>query len=428
MSILKRILCVSSLSIFSTLSLATFAAGYKLEFQSTSILAGSGEAAALEDAGTNWFNSAGLVYLPRQAVFSFIDVYAPTTFKGTQNAASTVAPGLGFDYSATGSASSHPNTVLPAIHYNVPFKDKYSLGLSIVPAWGFKEDYGKDSMVRYELLSIYTKTIDIAPSIAMKVNDHWSVGLGPDIHYFTVQRSSNVRTQPATPADSYQRFTANSWDAGWHAGILYRYNEHTRIGANYRSQIVQTMNGYSDFALNNIASLESDEFKLQVLLPPTTTVSFYHEFNNRVAILGTINYDQWGKVSTYKAKSIVEPPPPGTNINQNLQQNFKDTFDYSLGAHYKFSDKWMFRGSLKYEPTPTNNTDRDIDYPDAEKLGINVGSRYTFNKMVALDFIYGHVFVAKAPIHFTNPLTGTQTNGSNHTTIDLFGAQIVLTI
>ena len=63
-----------------------------MEFQSASILADAGEAAVVEDAGTNWYNSAGLVYLPRQVVFSAINVYAPTKFTGLAVAPTTIPP------------------------------------------------------------------------------------------------------------------------------------------------------------------------------------------------------------------------------------------------------------------------------------------------------------------------------------------------
>ena len=242
-----------------------------MEFQSTSILAGNGEAAALEDAGTNWYNAAGNVYIPRQAVFSVIDVYAPTEFTGTSTAPSAYAPIIGpsaFDYQASGTASSYPNTIIPAIHYVVPIKDRYAFGLSVVPAWGFKEDYG-DAMVRYNLLSVYSKTIDISPSISMKINDHWSIGLGPDFNYFSVQTETKVRSEgpttlpfpipPGTPGDSKQRITSSQWKTGWHAGILYRLDDHTRFGLSYRSKMVMHMDGTSIFTVNQGPTYDSNE-------------------------------------------------------------------------------------------------------------------------------------------------------------------------
>src|SRR5438094_6647890 len=117
----RKIISLSVLGFIAALSSEANAAGYKLEFQSVSVLADAGEAAVVEDAGTNWYNAAGLVNLPQQLVYSAIDVYAPTTFTGTTTAPSVFGPA--FSFRAVGSASSHPNTILPAIHYSIPVLD-----------------------------------------------------------------------------------------------------------------------------------------------------------------------------------------------------------------------------------------------------------------------------------------------------------------
>src|SRR3990167_9553655 len=262
----KKIISISLLSMVTTLH----AAGYRLEFQSPSVLADAGEAAVVEDAGTNWYNSAGLVYLPQQLVVSTIGIYERTKFSGTSTAASAVDPA--FNYANTNSrASSYTTPLLPAIHYTVPFKERFAFGISIVPAWGLSKNYGLDSDVRYNIDKVSTKTIDIAPSIAMKLNDQWSVGVGPDFHYFSIQSKVATLTQPVTATDSVSRYTADNWGHGFHAGVLYRITNGTRVGLNYRSKIVMNLTGYTDFIWTGIQNFSNNQFKISFHLPPTTT-------------------------------------------------------------------------------------------------------------------------------------------------------------
>src|SRR3990167_2345284 len=269
----RKWLRFSSLGIIATLSTSVFASGYKLEFQSVSVLADAGDAAVVEDAGTNWYNSAGLVYLPQQLVGSAIDVYQHVTFRGTSIAPSA----FGSSFIGTGKATSHPNSILPAFHYALPLSDRFAFGLSALPAWGLKENYGVNSILRYDLIRIYTKTMDIAPSLAMKINEHWSVGAGPDFNYFALQSNNNSRTQIATPSDSMSRVSADNWGYGAHAGILYRYSDTTRIGLNYRTRIVMDLKGYSSFTWYNNPFLETNQFRFRIPLPPTTSFSVYHD-------------------------------------------------------------------------------------------------------------------------------------------------------
>lgn len=441
---LKKLLQLSGLGLATVLSTHVYSSGYRLEFQSASILADSGEAAVVEDAGTNWYNAAGLVYLPQQLVGSVINVYAPTTFSGNVTAPSTlnqlgplVSP-FANNFAANGSASSHSDSLLPAIHYALPISPHWALGLSIVPAWGFTEDYGESSLVRYNQTRIYTKTIDISPSVAFKVNDHWSFGLGPDFHYFSAESKTHVRTQGTSPqtfpfigtvGDSISRFSADDWGYGGHIGALYRFDDATRVGLNYRSKIMMRLEGFSDFGLDNLDFFESNTFKLGIPLPPTTTLSFYRDITPCWALMGTLAYDQWSVLRDYHAKNYIQPPTPtnpsGIVPDVVVEQHMHNTFDLGIGTHYKFNEKWMLRANIKYLQTPTINDFRNVNFPDGPKLGFQIGTRYQINPCLAMDLLYGHVFIKTVGINDVNPVSNAISNGRSRTSIDLVGGQFV---
>lgn len=422
----KSRLGLSVLSALALLSTQAYAAGYKLEFQSPSVLADGGDAAVVNDASTNWYNSAGLVYLPQQLVLGVTDVYQQTVFNAGTSTAPSAVPTASYVNNAS-TAASFPNAILPAIHYSVPFKNRFAFGVSVVPAWGLLEKYGETSDVRYNLSKVGTKTLDIAPSLAFKFNEQWSGGVGPDFHYFYLQSRVHVRTQPLTTHDSISRYDASNWGRGWHAGLLYKINEATRVGLNYRSKIVMNMTGGSDFALSGVTGYHTNLFKVNIPLPPTTSLSIYHDVTPVWAVMGTLAYDQWSVIQYYYGQNIIQPSLSGGSMLSNavLTQNFRDTVDVSVGTHYKLNDQWLLRGSLKYEPTPTVDAYRALSFPDADKLGVNLGARYQVSKKVAFDFIYSHVFTRYAHINDVNPLTGATTSGHTSTEINLAGAQLV---
>lgn len=416
-----------TLGMITALTSQAYAGGYKLEFQSPSVLADAGEAAVVEDAGTNWYNSAGLVYLPQQFVGAITDVYQETRFSGTSTAPSPI-PGFPGYTNTNSKASSYPNVILPALHYSLPFKDRYAVGISIVPAWGLMEDYGENSDARYNLNKISTKTIDVSPSFAMKLTDHWSFGVGPDFHYFSLQSRSHAFTQPLTPGDSQSRYNANNWGRGWHAGLLFRVNDATRVGLNYRSKIVMNMTGGSNFTLDDIANYQNNQFKVSIPLPSVTTVSVYHDITPVWAVMGTAAYEQWSDIKYYYGQNFQQPPSatsPTGRVNVVLPQQFVDTIDLGVGTHYKWNEKWLLRGSLKFVSTPTRDAYRALSFPDAKKLGVNLGARYQVNKKVAVDMIAAHVFTNQVHINDVNPASGASSVGHVNTAINLVGAQVV---
>lgn len=421
----KRIFKLTALGCLTALPLYGYASGYRMEFQSTSTLADGGDAAVVEDAGTNWYNSAGLVLLPEQIVLSTIHIYDKTIFSGTASAPATV-PFFRSNFLASGKATSYGNIDVPALHFSYPIcHGQYAFGFSIVPAWGLMQDYGEKSLVRYDVTRIFTKSLNISPSFAMKINDQFSFGIGPDFHYWRLTERNHSRTEALTPADSISRITGDDWGYGAHAGILFRNGDWTRIGLNYRTKVVMNLQGYSDYAFNNDGSFETGNFKLNVPLPATTSLSVYQAITPCWALMGTVAYDQWSTLRDLHGKNYVTPTGL---IDVTLEQKYRNTFDFSLGTHYKLTDALLLRGSVKYEQTPTVDSFRNVDFPDGEKLGINVGLRYQINCKAALDLLYAHVFTRTVPINFTSPVTFASVHGTSDTIVDLFGAQIVWNI
>lgn len=423
---------LSALGLLTLLSAQAFASGYKLEFQSTSTLADAGDAAVVEDAGTNWYNSAGLVDLPHQYVASGIGIYQSTTFNGSTTSAGGTGgvpvPG------SPGSANSSPHPFLPAIHYTHPFGPNLAVGFSLVPAWGLQEFYGNnDSILRYDLVRVYTKTIDFAPSIAFRFNNQWSFGLGPDLNYFQILGKSNSALPiPGVIGDGIARYSAEQWKPSFHVGALYKLSPTTRFGLNYRSRVMMNLRGFSSFVANGGAvngMNESNQFTLSFPLPATTTFSAYHDMNPVWSVMGTIAWDQWSVLKNYIGTNYAQPVGfvPST-VTVILPQNMHDTVDLSIGTRYKVCDQLMLRASFKYEPSPTNNAYRDVTNPDAPKYGINLGARYTMNQKFAFDFLYAHVFTPTVSINGMNPLTGSTATGNVRTRMDLVGAQLVWSI
>lgn len=438
--ILKKLVALTGVSMFAAISSQVFAAGYKLEFQSVSTLADAGDAAVVEDAGTNWYNSAGLTRLPLQVVLAGTQMYQVSKFSGT----STTPSPFGFVNNQAGRGTSYITPFLPAIHVSIPLSERFAFGYSIVPDWGLSEDWGdRFSFLRYDLTKIYTKPLDVAPSLAWKINSQWSVAAGPDFQYLALQYKNKVMLEPSpatvTPDnDTNSRISADAWNTGFHVGVLFTPNEATRIGLNYRSKIVMNLVGQSDLApgLSPIPGLTSPlstgAFTYHTVFPATTSLSGYRDINDRWAVMGTIAYDQWSVIRYNHAQNYQGVPVPGNPsglLNVVIPEFYSDVLDLSAGAHYKWSDTVLLRGSIKYLGTPTHTTTRNIEFPDGRKLGFNIGARLTVNKKIAVDLIYGHVLVAKANINNVSPSgSGARVNGSVTTSIDIAGAQLVWTI
>ncbi len=55
------------------------------------------------------------------------------------------------------------------------------------------------------------------------------------------------------------------------------------------------------------------------------------------------------------------------------------------GAKYQVNDKWLVRGGIGWDQTPTNDVDRDARLPDADRVGVAVGAHYQYSDKLDLN-------------------------------------------
>lgn len=407
-----------------------WSAGYQLMEQNVTNLgyAYAGTAALAEDASTGFFNSAGLTRIcQEQVAFSLVGI--KTTAKVNVNRAfDTIGqpvrrPALPIPTKVIGDGLS------PGFHYAYRFNDCFVAGLNVVMPFGLKTGYREDSAARYSSSRSEIRTYDIAPSIAYSFCNGLSLGAGLDIMHVFAQLDTQVnvldsRISNPPLSDGFRVDKAENWGVGGHIGALYEFNDCTRIGANYRSEVKINARGESIQQLSATLAPTVNRFNLRAStrLPATAVISAYHQICNW-AILGDIQWTQW---NVFKSLSLQR-----IDGNQTLVQNFRDTFRFALGTHYQFDDCWLFRLGVAYDQSPVRNQLRSTRIPDSDRYWIAVGGRYTFNPCLRLEFGYSHVFFRNAVVNDASPvssvtaLQGRQNlNGTVRSAADLLGFQI----
>lgn len=436
----KWILKASTSIILLSLSSHTLASGIRLGLDSAADLGNqfAGGAALAGDASTNYYNPAAMTVLNQQQIVgSAIGVIPRIQFKGT-----VTSPGFGRPpllpanpSSQTGSTTSTFKGVIPAIHYMIPLGQKWRAGMTVNTPFGLGLNYGKDSLLRYTTITAIDRSFNLGPSLAYRINEHWSIGGGPDFQYFSVYSYAKVNTQFLTANDSDQKNFANGWGYGGHIGGLYEVNKGTRIGLAYHSQIVHHLSGKSMFNLNNLnpaltpfipnPNFTSESLRINITLPAFTTLSAYHEINNKWAVMGTAEFTQWNTLRTIHAFGAVTP----TGLTDAVQdQYFRNTWRFSGAANYRANDHWLLRAGAGLDQLATNSTDRTAYIPDSERINVSVGTRYDINKQAALDLAYSHSFGKKAWINHLDKNSGVTENGFTSTQADVIGVQLLWNI
>lgn len=443
-------------------SLNAQAGGFSLYTEGTAAVIGNyaaGAAAEGADASIGWYNPAGLVLIKReQFVAGGVGVFPTSSITGTSTFATPNLPSYVQTFNSLDGAK---NAFVPSTHYAKPLGERATFGLSIVSPFGLATDWEQNSPVRYSATHTKLMTINVSPEMGAKVTDNFAFGAGLDFQYARVTFNrmlgapTLLRALGAAPdvMDSLSDNNADSFGIGFHAGVLGMFNDnHTRLGVNYQSRMNHRFDGHSRLrgrladptavlgtgAFGNINSVFGYNYlqSNSVSLPDITTLSIYHDVNEAFAVLGSVVYTNWSTFQKVELNGVAvgvpgsAPPFRVTQavVNSTAAENYKNAWRGALGVNYRANDQWLLRVGGGYDQTPTNNVDRDIRLPDANRWALSVGTHYQWRPDIGLDFGYTHLFGAEDSTLNKREVLGSSTYtiaGTASASADLVGLGLV---
>lgn len=411
-------------------------AGFALVEQGVSGLgnAFAGGAAGAEDPSTIFFNPAGLTRLEGQQVLAGVHVVSPSVKFHNQGSIHVTGAALTGDNGGDGGKA----RLVPNLYYSRKVTDRFSVGLGVNSPFGLATEYDRNWVGRYHAVKSDLLSININPSMAYKVTDKLSVGAGFDIQYLKAELSSAVdfgtigfllHVPGLLPQanDGFVKLNGDSWGIGYNLGLLYEFNQSTRVGVAYRSAIEQDLEGTAEF--QNVpaalrSSVRNDRIKADMTFPDSLSVSLFHQFNPHWAAMGDFTWTDWKHFQDLTVKFNSDQPASITT------ENWRDGYRYSLGATYTPDKNWTFRAGTAYDRSAVPDKEhRTPRIPDSDRIWAAFGVGYKISNMLGFDIGYAHIFVNDPEIDKT-PTGQDQLHGGLKgffdVHIDIVSAQVSL--
>lgn len=390
-------------------SQAAFSNGSQLLVQDVTHLGTvyAGTAASATDAGTNFYNPAGLVMIKNPQFVGGANLVIPNIHLDVENVTSTfgtaVPPG-------TGREIPRGTGAIPFGHYANPINDNWTFGLSVISTFGSKTNYKDTSLVRYVGTVAELYTIDVTPCLAYDFGNGFSLGAGPDIVFTHAKLDFSVGAGSLN-TDGYLQNKAHGTAFAYHAGILYQVDDCTRFGFAYHSRMNVRLKGEALnidpliplFGLNGAVTTRDVTTKLN--LPDTTTLSGYHAFNDQWAAMADVSWYHW---NVYKDLRLDY----SNNTSVISPQNWKNSYRVALGGSYQHDCHWQFKAGVSFDKTPTRNETRNTYLPDADYYGLGIGTQYKFNKWMTIDVAYARILYKNTTINLAAPISVNFTQGA----------------
>jgi long-chain fatty acid transport protein len=333
--------------------------------------------ARADDPSAIFYNPAGLVQLPGFRVMGGFSVILPHTEIVTQ-----AGP---FNNNTFANSQAR---VVPHFFATYKLNDRVWLGLGVNSPFGLGIKYGDNWPGRFNLIKADIQTLNINPTVAVKITDYLSVGAGLDIMYF------NFDLKRAFPlpflGEQTLHLAGDTWGVGFNLGVLLRPRPDLSIGVSYRSQISQQLSGPAQvqpyYPLNTRASggiILPDQIFAGIMVRPV----------ERLSVEAGVIWTRWSLFQNFNVKF--------DNALGFLSERkaWHNTWRGQVGVEYKALPWLDVRGgySLENEPMP----DQYVDYlvPTSNmRHNFSCGAGFRWRSLT-LDLAYTLVYI---PDRFVN--------------------------
>jgi len=354
----------------------------------------AGAAAVAQDASTIYFNPAGMTYLAPGHHIS--------------GAGNLLIRSLRFNDAGSGAFLSYPLgdnggqagglSVIPAVYWSMSLGSAFRVGLGVSPTFGNATDWSKTFIGRYQGVKSGITTVNFNPSIAWKLHEDVSVGIGFNVVMFDADLRSMapVTSLLPVPVDIQTRLKGDDVGFGYNLGVMFRLSESTRMGLTYRSAVDLKVDGH--LSAPGVAIPAS----VPVKLPGSASLAISHMMNERLRLLADLTWTGWSSLPAIVAKNQTSGA-----ILANERLGFEDSFRVGLGAQYQYTQRLRLHTGFAYDRSPVRNSlDRTVRLPDSDRFWLAVGLNQKLGERTSIDVGYSHVFFEGAEINrpsFPNP-------------------------
>lgn len=367
-------------------------------------LASAGYAARAQDASTVFTNPAGMTLLDHSQLLAGIQpLYGHLNFAA--------------DASTTTRGTDGGNALVPlpsgSFFYVYSLNSRLKFGFASCAYFGgLALEYNLNWVGRYFLQGATLIGMSFIPAVAYRVNDWLSVGGGINVMLGFLREKAGVRNlEPGNDGQvKYQDYTAG---VGGDIGIMLHPDAKTRVGITYLTPVDLNFSAVPHFrgtgpVLTTLLAqrgLLGASVDLGMTAPQVVMVGVYREVTDRMALLGSVNWQNW---SQFGLVGIGINSANPRSLTTNL--NYDDTWQIAAGMQYKVSPEFLLSAGFAYDSSMVSDGNRTVSAPVASQYRYAFGGQYQWNEHIRTGLAYEFLWMGKMPLQQSRQ-TGTTLSG-----------------
>jgi long-chain fatty acid transport protein len=350
-----------------------FAGGIEVPMQDAKSL-GQADAftAQADDPSAIFYNPAGL-----------------TQLKGTSVSAGAfyLQPEFRLEGTDGSNSSMRLPSVLPHLYAESDMgTNHWRFGIGIDNVYGINEDYGSTGALRTLVDEAQLSVINIAPTVAYKIDPSLSVGLAFNIYYGDLLLTRQVTLGPPPTPEGQFHLRGSAVGFGVTPGFMWKINDQNTIGAYYRSPFSLDFNGTAELKIPHASEVGPSDAQAALEFPQSAGIGYAFRPVKRLKLEGDVIWTDWHAVSDLQ----IQSQDPHFN-NQTLPAHWISGFTFRGGVQYDLTDHWALRAGYAYSQNSVPNSTFSPLVPDSNYHLFAMGGGYSapswdFN--VAATYIY----------------------------------------
>ncbi len=339
-----------------------------------------------------------------------------------------------------------------SLYYTYQLNDRLTAGVAFYSPFEatveWKDGFpGAFSNRRFDL-----STLSITPSLAVKLSDTFSIGVG--LSYITSDvvfertlfdiRSRTALAQelvnqgiPAVvsdiPTNGSQIINGEATDFAFNIGFRLQPNDRLAFGLTYRSgtelsyeledtsvvfNVPATGNPSIDFFMSQ--QFPSGRAETALDLPDLVALGIFHRLSDRMDWEFDLTITRWSTFETFPLNYLSNTL---FLVDENIPKVWDDSISLRLGAQFHITERWDFRTGIFFDETPIPDQTYDPSFPGGDRISGQLGGGFQ-GEQLSVDLMYmalafSDVAISRGEAFATTPtLTGEYSSFHN-----LFGIQ-----
>jgi long-chain fatty acid transport protein len=279
----------------------------------------------------------------------------------------------------------------PRLYATHQYNETIWLGFGVFSRFGLGNEYKDDWVGRYNVRKALIRSLEMNPSVAVKVMDNLSLAAGVRAQWFSFQMDTALPTgTPFADPDLNLRIEGDNWGIGYNLGAFYQATEWLSFGISYDSEVKQEIEGEytARSPVGTVASAGGADG--DVTTPALLRVGASAQATEKLKLNAGIVYTMW---SSYDELAIsFDPVLLGRVPGTSTQKDWDDVLRYQVGAEYALTEVWALRAGYVYDRTPDPDDRVDYTSPSNDRHIFSLGVGYAKNNF-SCDLGYTYLFM-----------------------------------